>query len=103
MGTSRAENIRQNIYVDNVVTGTNSVHEALGFYSESKKIFKGAAMNLRDWTSNSKEVLYKIPLYDQANRRKMKILDLLWHNEEDNMTVTYHEQQYDTFKTNSSE
>ena len=90
MGTSTAENIRQNIYVDNVVTGTNSVHEALGFYSESKKIFEGAAMNLRDWTSNSKEVLDKIPLYDQANRRKKKILGLLWHVEEDIMTVTYH-------------
>ena len=75
VGTSTAENIRQNIYVDNVVIGTNSGHEALGFYSESKKIFEGAAMNLRDWTSNSKEVLDKIPLYDQANRRKMKILD----------------------------
>ena len=88
--TSSAENIRQNIYVDNVITGTSSVHEALGFYSESKKIFEGAAMNLRDWTSNSKEVLDKIPLYDQANRSKMKILGLLWHLEEDNMTVTYH-------------
>ena len=47
-------------------------------------------MNLRDWTSNSKEVLDKIPLYDQADRRKMKILGPLWHVEEDNMTVTYH-------------
>ena len=90
MGTSTAENIRQNIYVNNVVTGTNSVHEALGFYSESKKIFEGAAMNSRDWTSNSKEVLDKIPLYDQATRRKMKILGLLWHVEEDNMAVTCH-------------
>ena len=90
MGTSTVENIRQNIYVDNVVTETNSVHEALGFYSESKKIFEGAAMNLRDWTSNNKEVLDKIPLYDQANRRKMKILGLLWHVEEDNMALTYH-------------
>ena len=47
-------------------------------------------MNLRDWTSNSKEVLDKIPLYDQANRSKMKILVLLWHVEEDNITVSYH-------------
>ena len=72
VGTSMAENIRQNIYVDNVVTGTNSVHEALGFYSESKKIFEGAAMNLRDWTSNIKEVLDKIPLYDQTNSQDLK-------------------------------
>ena len=70
VGTSTAENIRQNIYVDNVITGTNSVQESLGFYSESKKLFEGAAMRLRDWTSNSKEVLDKMPLYDQANRIK---------------------------------
>ena len=90
VGTRTAENIRQNINVDNVVTGTNSVHEALGFYSESKKIFEGAAIYLRDWTSKIKEVLDKIPLYYQTNRREMKILGLLWHVEEDNMTVTYH-------------
>ena len=88
VGTSVAENIRENIYVDNVITGTNSVHGALQFYNESKKIFDEATMNLRDWTSNNKEVLDKIPLYDQANRRKMKILGLLWDVEDDNMTVT---------------
>ena len=90
-GTSTAENIRKNIYVDNIITGTESVQEASEFYSDSKKIFEGAAMNLRDWMSNSKEVLDKIPLYDQAaNRRKMKILGLLWSVEEGNMAVTYH-------------
>ena len=54
VGTSVAENIRENIYVDNVITGTNSVHGALQFYNESKKIFDEATMNLRDWTSNDK-------------------------------------------------
>ena len=90
-GTSTAENIRKNIYVDNFITGTESVQEASEFYSDSKKIFEGAATNLRDWMSKSKEVLDKIPLYDQAaNRRKMKILGLLWSVEEDNMAVTCH-------------
>ena len=53
-GTSTAENIRKSIYVDNVITVTESVQEASEFYSDSKKIFEGAAMNLRDWMSNSK-------------------------------------------------
>ena len=45
-------------------------------------------MKLRDWMSNSKEVFNKIPLNDQANRRKMNILGLLWSVEEDSMVVT---------------
>lgn len=90
-GTGIAENISENIYVDNVITGTKSIQEALELYNDSKKIFEGAAMNLRDWMSNSKEVLDMIPLYDQAaNKKFMKILGLWWSVEEDTMAVTYH-------------
>ena len=90
-GTNIAENIKENIYVDNVITGTKSVQEALKLYNESKKIFEGAAMNLRDWMSNSKEVLDKIPVHDQAaNKNTMKVLGLRWSLEEDTMAVMFH-------------
>ena len=45
-----SETIRKNIYmyVDNVITGTQSCQEAVHLYNVSKQVFKGAAMNLRD-------------------------------------------------------
>ena len=90
-GTNIAGNIKENIYVDNVITGTKSVQEALKLYNESKKNFEGAAMNLRDWMSNSKEVLDKIPVHDQAaNKNTMKVLGLRWSLEEDTMAVMFH-------------
>ena len=77
------ETIRENIYVDNVITGTQSIREAVHLYNVSKQIFKGAAMNLRDWMSNSQEVLNEIPLWDRANRENMKVLGLTWFVKED--------------------
>ena len=41
--------IRENIYVDNVMLGATSVKEAFEIYIESKRIFQGASMNLREW------------------------------------------------------
>ena len=40
-----AENIAQNIYVDNVITGSPTDGNALAFYSEAKQIFSKAGMN----------------------------------------------------------
>ena len=54
-----ADKIRRNIYVDNVITGTESTEEAGNIYRESKKIFAHASMNLRDWTSNQMTQVFK--------------------------------------------
>ena len=60
-GSSIAQLINDNIYVDNVCVGVNSVEEGLQFYKEAKDIFKGASMNLREWTSNCDEFLDHLP------------------------------------------
>ena len=46
-------------------------------------------MNLRDWMSNSDEVLNQIPIYDRANRERMKILGLTWIVKEDTLTLAH--------------
>ena len=51
-----AKQIKDDIYVDNLITGTNNDEKALQLYKEAKKIFHDASMNLRDWISNSKFV-----------------------------------------------
>ena len=82
-----AENIAQNIYVDNVITGSPTDGDALDFYSEAKQIFSKAGMNLRDWTSNSEQVRNKIQKQDRSNAKEMKILGLSWIVTDDQMSI----------------
>eukprot|EP00105_Crassostrea_gigas_P032401 XP_011455393.1 PREDICTED: uncharacterized protein LOC105347859 [Crassostrea gigas] len=49
-----AENIRSNIYVDNVITGVDTLEEGETLYEEAKEIFNSMSMNLRDWALNVK-------------------------------------------------
>ena len=89
---SVAETIRDNIYVDNVVTGTTTVTEAVNFYIKAKQIFKGASMNLRDWMSNDESVMNEIPLDDRASQGPMKILGLTWIIENDTICLKGHKE-----------
>ncbi|CAC5421232.1 unnamed protein product [Mytilus coruscus] len=82
-----AANIRENIYVDNVITGVDSTENAVTLYEEAKQIFSAASMNLREWASNSQKVLKCIPKEDQANREKLKVLGLTWTIKDDTLTV----------------
>ena len=48
-GGAVAQLINNNIYVDNVMLGANSVEQAHKIYFESKRIFQKASTNLREW------------------------------------------------------
>ena len=50
------QNIKDSIYVDDVITGANSVPEAFAFYKYSKDIFAKGGFNLRKFLNNDKEV-----------------------------------------------
>ena len=82
-----ADKIRRNIYVDNVITGTESTERAGKFYRESKEIFAHASMNLRDWTSNDTSVQKEISACDRSNGEKVKVLGLSWIVKEDILSL----------------
>ena len=67
--TSTAKQIKDDIYVDNVITSTNNDVEALQLYKEAKEIFQDASKNLRDWISNSKFVNENTNPEDQIKER----------------------------------
>lgn len=48
-----AEKIKKNIYVDNIITGTDNASKATALYNETKRIFNEASLNVREWISNS--------------------------------------------------
>ena len=82
-GNRVAETTRDNIYVDNVVTGADTATEAVSFYADAKQIFKDVSMNLRDWVSNDESFMNEIPENDRASPGSMKILGLTWIMETD--------------------
>ena len=85
-----AEKIRNNIYVDNVITGSESVENAVKFYTEAKQLFTKAGMNLRDWATNNQETLDIIKSEDKSCAEKMKILGLTWIMRTDQMVINVH-------------
>ena len=47
--TDNAETLKNDIYVDNVITGTDTEEEAKCPYIDAKSMFYDYYMNLRDW------------------------------------------------------
>ncbi|XP_048002611.1 uncharacterized protein LOC125239152 [Leguminivora glycinivorella] len=71
-------------YVDNIVTGTNAVDEAVRLYDETRETFEELSMNLRDWTSNDEAFNQEIPeTYRAKETNEIKVLGLLWDKRQD--------------------
>ena len=77
-GSHVARVISDNIYVDNVCVGADSVEEAMHLYEEAKNIFKRASMNLREWTSNCDEFYCCLPEKERLRGRVIKVFGLIW-------------------------
>ena len=86
--TSKAPNISKDMYIDNLVTGTDSEEEAIKLYTDTKESFKKISMNIRDWKSNDKEVNNSIPDSDQMKGTVIKVLGLNWNTENDNLSIS---------------
>ena len=86
-GTPVALEINNNIYVDNVSLGANSVDEAYKIYLESKEIFRKASMNLREWVSNSFEFLDLLPKNEVVKGESVKVFGIHWNRVEDYLQI----------------
>ncbi|CAC5373094.1 unnamed protein product [Mytilus coruscus] len=85
--TPVADKIKNNIYVDNLISGCKSVQEALKFYSETKYIFKEAAMNLREWISNNSSINELLTASDKTDVLQVSVLGHIWNIEDDKVAV----------------
>ncbi|MCP9263633.1 Integrase core domain containing protein [Dirofilaria immitis] len=59
--TRLAYEIKQNLYVDNIVLTADNTEEAITKYLETKEIFKKTTMNVREFLSNDKEFNKRLP------------------------------------------
>ena len=82
-----AEKLKEDIYVDNVISGTDTVGDAIQFYSGAKTIFRDASLNLREWSSNSDEVNEFIPPEDRSASQVVKVLGHEWNVQTDSISL----------------
>lgn len=80
-----AEIIRRDIYVDDVVSGAESVDAALEIQRQLIGLFSCGGFELRKWASNSPELLASLPenfqqpfSFDSNELTSLKILGLQW-------------------------
>ena len=86
--TADADEVLQNTYVDNIILSKASVYDAVAHYRSAKSILASASMNLREWSSNSPEVLSEIPARDKSDATKQKCLGLVWDTKQDTLSIS---------------
>ena len=83
-----SEDLQRSIYMDNVITGTDTEPEALQYYTSSRNCFQKAGMNLRQWTSNS-PVLNRQAQDDGVYAEPMvKVLGVNWNTKTDTLSLS---------------
>ncbi|XP_055701637.1 uncharacterized protein LOC129800919 [Phlebotomus papatasi] len=86
----------KDFYVDDLLTGTQTIEEAINLQEQLTALFKGGGFPLKKWTSNRQEVLEHIPLEDRETQSVMdfnseggiKTLGLQWHPSTDIFTFS---------------
>ncbi|XGW10254.1 hypothetical protein V3C99_012050 [Haemonchus contortus] len=86
-GSTLANEIVSNLYVDNIMMQAETPEEAIQKYRESKKLFEKIGMNLREYVSNSHEVNSRIPEIDKLQGTSMKILGVNYNTEQDSFSI----------------
>ena len=87
IGTPVTEKAVHDIYVDNLISGVNTIGNAIQFYKEIKQSFKEASMNMRDWGSNSTEFLKTVPADDRNHQVISKVLGILWDKKQNKLMI----------------
>jgi hypothetical protein len=83
VGSEVARKIEQNLYVDNVFGGEETVQNCLNYYREAVDIFSSRKMNLREWFSNSTEVMNAIPEKHRGTGEVTTALGQVWDTRAD--------------------
>ncbi|KAL3085510.1 hypothetical protein niasHS_009437 [Heterodera schachtii] len=74
-----AQQIADNIYVDNVLLGLEEAKQLEQSCREMRQIFAEAKMNLREFASNETEQIKVLPKEWVADHSKLKILGIKWN------------------------
>ena len=86
-GNPVAEELKECIYVDNVLTGADTEEEAEVKFQEATNILGKAGLHLKKWDSNSNRVINLLQASD-VYQPESKVLGISWKANEDIFTYT---------------
>ena len=86
-GNDLSKKLKDDIYVDNIITGTNSLDEAILLYRGAKSMFNDASMNLRERISNDRQLNQIIKKEDLAICDSVKVLGHTWNIGTDSISL----------------
>ncbi|KIH57792.1 hypothetical protein ANCDUO_12013 [Ancylostoma duodenale] len=81
--------ILENIYVDNILIGAKNIKECFDKQAICREAFKKVHTNLREFMSNSPQLMAHLPTNDKAKPRKnTKLLGIKWEPNTDTLQVS---------------
>ena len=86
-GTAVSKKIEKDIYVDNMITGTNTERSAMQIYLKGKEIFQEMSMNLREWTSNSITLRRNFKEKEKYHGKDIEVLGIHWDIYDDQISI----------------
>ena len=92
--------LNQSLYVDDLITGADTVESGLSIYHAVKGLMAEGSFNIRKWHSNSPQLMEKISQFEQGNERdspmaqtlptgtepESKILGVAWNTHSDELS-----------------
>ncbi|XP_063392620.1 uncharacterized protein LOC134678100 [Cydia fagiglandana] len=86
--------MRRDVYVDDILTGADSLTEAQELKSELIELMRSAGYELRKWSSNRRELLQDLPQehcemprqFDTDDKSFIKVLGIQWNPMSDSMS-----------------
>jgi hypothetical protein len=82
-----SQQLADNIYVDNIVSGLSNKESPMEYYDKLKSLFSRAGMNIQQFCSNSDELMAYIPERDLVKTRDVKVLGVKWNSHSDVDTI----------------
>ena len=81
--------MKRNMYVDNVISGTDTETSAINYYNEARFIMNDAKFNLRSWASNCSD-LQDLAIQENTadTGDEINVLGMHWKNSSDTLTLT---------------
>lgn len=85
-----SEILKNDFYVDDLISGADSINNAIAAKNELMEILKEGGMRLRKWTSNNQQLLYTLPVGETekslqlfSDNEDSKTLGLKWNPKTD--------------------
>ncbi|XP_055522889.1 uncharacterized protein LOC129717071 [Wyeomyia smithii] len=94
--------IKEETYMDDILSGAGSVEEAINAQQQLKQLLSQGGFPIHKWCSNSQKFLERIPVEEQEKRitleehgvnEAIKVLGLLWDPSADTLCIAAHPNQ----------